>query len=78
VDELFYKDVLRHAGKHGLLTPEAIERWFAYRDNRNSTAHDYGVGFAKETLLLMPGFMADARSLEASLRDRFGGSDGEA
>jgi nucleotidyltransferase substrate binding protein (TIGR01987 family) len=78
VDELFYKDVLRHAGKHGLLTPEAIERWFVYRDNRNSTAHDYGEGFAKETLLLMPGFMADARSLEAALRDRFGGSDGEA
>jgi nucleotidyltransferase substrate binding protein (TIGR01987 family) len=77
VDELFYKDVLRHAGKHGLLTPEAIERWFAYRDNRNSTAHDYGEGFARETLLLMPGFMEDARSLEASLRERFGKADGD-
>jgi nucleotidyltransferase substrate binding protein (TIGR01987 family) len=77
VDELFYKDVLRHAGKHGLLTPEAIERWFAYRDNRNSTAHDYGEGFARETLLLMPGFMEDARSLEAKLRERFGKADGD-
>jgi len=77
VDELFYKDVLRHAGKHGLLTPEAIERWFAYRDNRNSTAHDYGEGFASETLLLMPGFMEDARSLEATLRERFGKADGD-
>lgn len=78
VDELFYKDVLRHAGKHGLLTPEAIQRWFAYRDNRNSTAHDYGEGFAKETLALMPDFMADARNLETTLRKRFGGTDGEA
>ncbi len=78
VDELFYKDVLRHAGKHGLLTPEAIERWFAYRDNRNSSAHDYGEGFAKETLLLMPGFMADARSLQAALSERFGKADGDA
>lgn len=78
VDDLFYKDVLRHAGKHGLLTPEAIERWFAYRDNRNSTAHDYGEGFAKETLLLMPGFMADAQNLEAELRARFGRTDSDA
>lgn len=78
VDELFYKDVPRHAGKHGLLTPEAIQRWFAYRDNRNSTAHDYGEGFAKETLALMPDFMADARNLETTLRKRFGGTDGEA
>lgn len=78
VDELFYKDVLRHAGKHGLLTPEAIQRWFAYRDNRNSTAHDYGEGFAKKTLALMPDFMADARNLETTLRKRFGGTDGEA
>lgn len=71
VDELFYKDVLRHAGKHGLLSPEAIERWFAYRDNRDSTAHDYGEGFANETLMLMPGFLEDARRLEAILAMRF-------
>lgn len=42
IDDLFYKDVLRHAGKHGLLSAAEIERWFAYRDNRNNTAHDYG------------------------------------
>jgi hypothetical protein len=42
VDELVYKDVLRHAALHGLLTTEELERWFAYRDNRNATAHDCG------------------------------------
>ena len=34
-----------------------------YRDNRNSTAHDYGVGFAESTLQLLPQFIIDARSL---------------
>jgi nucleotidyltransferase substrate binding protein (TIGR01987 family) len=72
VDELFYKDVFRHAAKHGLLTVEEVERWFDYRDNRNNTAHDYGEAFAKETLALMPSFLADARKLEAVLREKLG------
>jgi uncharacterized protein YutE (UPF0331/DUF86 family) len=71
VDDLFYKDLLRAAGKHGLLGAEEIERWFAYRDNRNTTAHDYGAGFAEQTLLLMPSFLADARRIEAALREKF-------
>ncbi|MFA7239993.1 MAG: nucleotidyltransferase substrate binding protein [Sulfuricellaceae bacterium] len=71
VDELYFKDVLRHAGKHGLLSIAEIERWLAYRDNRNDTAHDYGVGFANETLALMQTFVADARRLEATLRSKF-------
>jgi len=78
IDELFYKDVLRHAGKHGLLSTEEIERWFTYRDNRNSTAHDYGEGFAHETLALMPAFVQDARTLEVALRTRLGQSDANA
>ena len=65
------KDLLRLAATHGLMTIEEVERWFAYRDNRNNTAHDYGEGFAKETLTLLPGFVADAKTLEAALRARF-------
>ena len=72
VDELTFKDVFRHAAKHGLLDTAAVERWFVYRDNRNDTAHDYGVGFAEETLKLLPGFIVDARQVEATLRKRFG------
>lgn len=63
VDVLPFKDVFRHAAKHGLLEVEAVERWLKYRDNRNNTAHDYGVRFAEATLLLLPAFTADARSL---------------
>lgn len=67
------KDVLRLAASHELMSLEEIERWFIYRDNRNNTAHDYGEGFAKETLVLLPKFIEDARSLESALRSRFGG-----
>lgn len=49
----------------------SVERWSAYRDNRNNTAHDYGEGVVKETLVLLPGFIADAKLLEIALRDRF-------
>ena len=72
VDALTYKEVLRHAVKHDLMTTAAVDRWFSYRDNRNNTAHDYGVGFAEETLDLLPGFIADARTLETVLRERLG------
>jgi len=72
VDALTYKDVLRHAAKHDLMATDAVERWFIYRDNRNNTAHDYGVGFAEETLELLPKFISDARILETALRGRLG------
>jgi nucleotidyltransferase substrate binding protein (TIGR01987 family) len=63
VDELVFKDVFRYAAKHGLVGIDEVERWFKYRDNRNNTAHDYGAGFAEETMKLLPGFISDARRL---------------
>ena len=63
VDRLVFKDVFRHAAKHGLIEAEACERWLRYRDNRNDTAHDYGEAFAVETLKLLPSFLADAKEL---------------
>jgi len=38
-----------------------------YRDNRNNTAHDYGVNFAEETLTLLPQFIADASALAEAI-----------
>ena len=67
VDQLVFKDIFRHGAKHGLLTIEETKRWFIYRDNRNNTAHDYGVGFAEETLKLLPKFVEDAQRLKESL-----------
>ncbi len=63
VDSLTFKDIFRHAAKHDLISLEAAERWLVYRDNRNDTAHDYGEGFADETLALLPQFIIDAKQL---------------
>ena len=71
VDALVFNDVLRQAGKHGLLDEAGVERWLAYRANRNTTAHDYGEGFANVTLKLLPGFLRDARALAAPLQAVF-------
>ena len=62
-DRLVFKDLFRHAAKHGLIDSDAVERWLRYRDNRNQTAHDYGSGFAEATLKLLPGFISDAKAL---------------
>ena len=62
-DRLAFRDVFRHAAKHGLIDAETCERWLRYRDNRNDTALDYGAGFAEATLKLLPDFLTDARAL---------------
>lgn len=67
VDELYFKDVFRHAVKYGIIEDETCERWMIYRDNRNSTAHDYGANFAEETLKLLPEFIADAKALSEAI-----------
>jgi nucleotidyltransferase substrate binding protein (TIGR01987 family) len=71
VDALVFNDVLRHAGKHGLLDPDGVARWLAYRANRNTTAHDYGEGFANQTLKLLPLYLADLRELCQRLQKVF-------
>lgn len=68
VDKLYFKDVFRNAVLRSLISNEACERWLLYRDNRNNTAHDYGANFAEETLLLLPGFIQDAKDLAATIK----------
>ncbi len=75
VDELTYKEVLRHAAKHAFLDTDTVKRWFAYRDNRNNTAHDYGEAFAEQTLTLLPQFLVDAKALQAALQKKLGAND---
>ena len=62
-DRLHFKDLFRHAARHDLIPPDAVERWLRYRDNRNHTAHDYGEDFAESTLRLLPAFILDAKAL---------------
>ncbi len=67
VDQLVFKDIFRYGAKHGLLTIDEATRWFVYRDNRNNRAHDYGIGFAEETLKLLPKFLEDAQRLKDTI-----------
>ena len=74
VDRLVFKDVFREAGRRGLMDEAAIERWFAYRENRNTTAHDYGEGFARQTLAILPAYVQDVRALASRLEEVFDAS----
>ena len=68
VDRLTFKDIFRHSAKHGLINVEQSGRWLSYQD-RNSVAHDYGEGFAEETLKILPRFISDAKALVKILKD---------
>lgn len=70
VDQLTFKDAFRVAAKHGLISLEDSERWLDYRDNRNSTAHDYGAGFADDTLALLPQFILDAYQISNVIQNQ--------
>lgn len=72
VDALVFKDVLRHAALHGLLTAAELERWLVYRDSRNDTAHNSGEQFADTTLALITDFQRDALALYETLRQKHG------
>lgn len=63
VESLSFKDVFRKAGQHQLLSLDAIERWFIYRDSRNDTAHDYGETLALKTIEVLPTFIEDVKAL---------------
>jgi nucleotidyltransferase substrate binding protein (TIGR01987 family) len=72
IDALVFKDVLRHAALHGLLSAGELERWLVYRDSRNDTAHNYGEKFAEQTLQLIASFKEDALTLYETLRRKHG------
>ncbi len=68
VDNLVFNDVLLHAGNHGLLEQEGVERWRLYHAH-NHTAADHGVNPAQETLTLLPAYLADLRALALRLQE---------
>ncbi len=70
VDQLIFKDIFRYAAKHNLINLEEAERWLAYRDNRNDTAHDYGASFADDTLVLLPQFIIDAYRMNEMIKNQ--------
>ena len=71
-DRLQFKDLFRHAARHGLIDGDAVERWIRYWDNRSSTL-DHGEGYSVRTLGLLLGFTDDAKALVAVIE---GADDG--
>ncbi len=69
-DRLTFKNVFRNAVLRDLISDEQCERWLEYRDNRNNTAHDYGVNFANETLVFLPQFIIDAGELADIIKNQ--------
>ena len=59
--------------RHDLISVAACERWFAYREHRDDTAHEYGERFAEATLELLPDFISDAKELARVIAE--GGDD---
>ncbi len=65
-DRLTFRDVFRHAAKHGLIDIEAAERWLSYRDSLNGTGEPDGADPAVVAVVeRLPAFVADARALAA-------------
>lgn len=69
VDMLSFKDIFRHAHQYSMISEEEASRWLKYRDNRNNTAHDYGIAFAEQTLTLLSDFLSDVKNLSKVLKD---------
>ena len=63
-------DVFRQAVLRSIISSEICERFLEYRENRSNTAHDYGVNFAEETLILLPQFIKDSRLLAQALKEQ--------
>lgn len=76
VDKMYFNELFRNAGLKGLIEVELAERFLEYRDLRNSTAHDYGVNFAEETLQIVPKFIEDARAFVEAINQFFHDSEG--
>jgi Nucleotidyltransferase substrate binding protein like len=68
VDQLHFKQIFKESVLRSIISPELCERFLEYRDNRNNTAHDYGVNFAEETLLLLPDFIKDTRTIAEAIK----------
>ncbi len=67
VDQLYFREVFRNAVNKGIIDHDLGERFLIYRDNRNNTAHDYGVNFANDTLKLLPDFISDSKKVLEAL-----------
>ncbi len=62
-DRLYFRDIFRHAARHGMIAGDTCEHWLQYRDVRNNAAHRYGEAFADDVLAILPKFIDDDADL---------------
>ncbi len=68
--EMPFKNVLRLAAQHGLLSLGEVDRWLLHRDNRNTSAHEYGMQFAEKIVSFLPTFISDTEAVLTTLRQK--------
>lgn len=71
MDQLHDKDLLRLAHTHGLISAEALPRWFAQRDLAADMERVESQPFRTRLVALAPAFIEDTTQLEETLRVRF-------
>ena len=65
-----YEELLRLAGKHGLLNADEVVAWIRFRALRNNAAQDYEEDVAANTYEALPEFLSHAQMLLQSPRQR--------
>ena len=70
LNSLPFKQILRLAAQHGLLTLDEVDRWLLHRDNRNTSAHEYGMQFAEKIVSALPSFISDTHAVLVTLRQQ--------
>ncbi|MFE8872233.1 HI0074 family nucleotidyltransferase substrate-binding subunit [Acetobacter persici] len=68
-DRMGFPDMIRSANEAGLLK-SAWPQWSVFRKMRNLTSHTYNEMTAKQVVTTIPGFIAEAEFLLATLKER--------
>jgi nucleotidyltransferase substrate binding protein (TIGR01987 family) len=70
IDQDSFRDLIRSAYEKGLVSDPT--RWFGYRKMRNLTSHTYEESIARSVFKGIGAFLADARALLVTLKERNG------
>lgn len=70
LNTLPFKHILRLSAQHGLLSLDEVDRWLLHRDNRNTSAHEYGMQFAEKIVTNLPMFISDTHAVLNKLRQQ--------
>ena len=69
-DRLTFRDVFRHAAKHGLIDVQGGERWLGYRDAVDGLVDREDDGpFDAAAIDLLRAFLVDARAVADTIND---------